>query len=682
MSLTPPFPSAPQVTPAAPAERVPRWLAPALGAPVPFGQYRAHLAQVALLAVLTALALDLVRVSGPLLDRAFTAGVVAAAGTAVITYALPGVLLAGVLVATRASRQPDALVRRALPAGVLALAVARLALQRADGDVRFVGGLVTVALAIGVLVLAVAALSRQADGGALSAAGVAIGTGLSLALQNLLRTWDPVWRHDLRGWAVVGTLTLGAAALAIVVARSAAAPTGPVRPGRLWALGPYLALAAMMLANASFLASQTGREQSFVWALWCLPVLLGSLAVTFLPRAPAAVLRWSWVGAAALPLAVAGALWSTGASASLALTVAITTAPVVLASALRRPPSDRPSDPAPSTLHLALTASAAGLGTILPLLGYQLDYDVPLGFPNALVIVATAVVLALAGWIRRPRARAETLAPVRLSAVTLVAALVALLLAVPALFTAPAVLPAALAPTTSLRLLDWNLHYGVSAEPGVELEQIAQVIERSGADVVTLQEVSRGWVMGGGADMATWLAGRLGMQVVFASAADRQFGNAILSRFAMSDVDRHQLPYGAGPQRRSAVSATVHLVDGTPVRVTSVHLQHRAENTPTRLDQLGVLLAAEPARGSAIVAGDLNAVPGRPEIDLVAGAGYRSAIDVAGNPTALTSPSADPVERIDWVFGHGLAFSDVAVLEAPYSDHLPVVATVTATSTR
>ncbi|WP_407344288.1 endonuclease/exonuclease/phosphatase family protein [Pengzhenrongella phosphoraccumulans] len=677
--MSPPFPPAPPVPPAAPDEPVPRWLAPALRPSPPFAQYRAHLTQVALLAVLTALTLDLVRASGPLLDRAFTAGVLAAAGTALLTYALPGALLGVLLVLTGAARRPDAAVRRALPAGVIALAVARLALQGAGGDARFVGGLVIVALAIAVLVLAVAALASQADGGALTAAGVAIGTGLSLALQTLLHTWDPVWRGDLSGWAVVSVLTLAAVALAVTVARSAAPPE-PVRPGRLWALGPYLALAAMMLANLSFLASQTTRELPIAGALWWIPVLFGSLAVRFLPRMPDVVLRWSWTCAVALPPAVAGTLWFTGVASSLALIVAIATAPVVLATALRCRPAPAPAPL--STRRLAVAASATGLGVILPLLGYQVDYDVPLGFPNALVIVATAVVLALAGWIGRPRATADALSPARLSAITLVAALVVLPLAVPALLAPPAPTTEARAPTSSLRLLDWNLHYGVSGEPGVELEEIAQVIEGSGADIVTLQEVSRGWVMGGGAEMATWLADRLGMQVVFAPAADRQFGNAILSRFTLSDVDRHPLPYGAGPQRRSAISATVHLADGAPVRVTSVHLQHRASNTPTRLDQLGVLLAAEPAQGSAVVAGDLNATPGSPEVDLVTGAGYRSAIDAAGEPAALTSPSADPVERIDWVFGHGVRFSDVAVLEVPWSDHLPVVATLTATATR
>ena len=82
----------------------------------------------------------------------------------------------------------------------------------------------------------------------------------------------------------------------------------------------------------------------------------------------------------------------------------------------------------------------------------------------------------------------------------------------------------------TLTLVDWNLHYGVSPLTAVDLEGIAQTIEAQDADVVTLQEVERGWIFGGGADMATWLSHRLGMTIQFAPAADRQFGNAVLAR--------------------------------------------------------------------------------------------------------------------------------------------------------
>ena len=143
------------------------------------------------------------------------------------------------------------------------------------------------------------------------------------------------------------------------------------------------------------------------------------------------------------------------------------------------------------------------------------------------------------------------------------------------------------------------------------------------------------------------------------------------------------LPYGSGPQQRAAISATVTLADGTGVLGTSVHLQHRDENTPTRLDELHALLAALPTGGPSVLAGDLNAEPGGREIDLLAGAGWSSAVDLVGDPAALTFPSDDPRIRIDWVLGQGMQPTRAGVLTDPRSsDHLPVVVTLVPTRER
>lgn len=116
-------------------------------------------------------------------------------------------------------------------------------------------------------------------------------------------------------------------------------------------------------------------------------------------------------------------------------------------------------------------------------------------------------------------------------------------------------------------------------------------------------------------------------------------------------------------------------VAGGPIRITSVHLQHREENTPTRLDQIATLLAAEGDAPLAVIAGDLNAEPGWPEIELLTrDNGWLSAQDVAGDPAALTSPSNDPQDRIDWVLGRGVTFLGAEVRgDAFSSDHLPLV---------
>ena len=123
-----------------------------------------------LVALLTLVTVDLVRSSGPLLDMAFSQGVATAAGSAIATYALPGLLVLVLLAARRVGPHGPLMV------GTFLLAAARLVAQALDGGARFGVGLATVALGVAVLTLGVAALAGRA-GGAAAASAVAAEIG-------------------------------------------------------------------------------------------------------------------------------------------------------------------------------------------------------------------------------------------------------------------------------------------------------------------------------------------------------------------------------------------------------------------------------------------------------------------------------------------------------------------------
>jgi endonuclease/exonuclease/phosphatase family metal-dependent hydrolase len=680
---------------------------------------RAALVPLLLVVTVTAIVVELVRSSGPLLDHAFSAGVVTVALTALATYAAPGVLV--VMIAARLE-----LTGKVVLLAVAALVVARLALQGLGaaiaggvdlGLVRYGVGLATVALGIGVLVLVAAFASGTptrdgtdldpapgTDGapepeparpegrlarGSLVALGVVLGALLAGALSAVLGTWDAYWRPDLAAWVLTGAVAVVAVACAWVLRGRAAWPGAR----GLWVLGPLVALAVQVLANPAFAASQAGVALPFAVAALAVAAVLAAWFVPWAGRSPRPGSPWVSptvlvAGVAVVFLAVPrlDGPGTVGGWALLVLLVLLVPAAArTLALALTR--AARPL----TWLRLAGAASVAGLTTAVPLLGYQLEYDVPLPVPHTLVPVAAALALALPAVVtglRTRRASAPTGDPAasgttpadasRVPALALGGAVAVLALVGVTQVHVPTTTSAvADYPVGELRLLDWNLHYGVSADPSVRLDEMVATIEASGADVVTLQEVSRGWVLGGGADMATYLARETGMRVVFVPAADRQFGNALLwdpLRGDLADVARHALPYGAGPQERSAISATLDAA-GVPVRVTSVHLQHREENTPTRLDQLETLLADEPVEGAYVLAGDLNAEPGWDEITFLEEQGLESGQDAAGDPDALTSPSAAPAHRIDWVFGSGdVTFRSVEVLDVTASDHRPLLA--------
>jgi endonuclease/exonuclease/phosphatase family metal-dependent hydrolase len=629
--------------------------------------------RVSLLALVTVLAIDVVRASGPVLDRAFTIGTVTVAVTALVTFLGAGVVAAAALLAT-GRRGPGTASGATVLAVVVAAGVARLVTQAVHDAARFGAGLVTTALVVAALVLTTTLVAGRPTGGRQAALGITLGTGLSAALQLTLGTWDPLWRGGVVGTGVAVVLVGLTVALAVVGRGWTAAG----RPRRTWVLGPAAALLLMVLANPAFAASQSGLPLIAAGAATVLAAA-GTVWVLLVPRVLVPAVRVA--AAVLLPVAVAVALLLTGPVALVAVVLAEAAAGVVLAAALS---ARRPAPP--GVPRTALATAAVGLGLVAVLLVYLLDYDVPLGVDNAWVVVLAAALVGAGGlrW-RTPEEQSagrdaeDAAPPLRANALRFLVlpSVVLLLLGWRASAVGPGTAVAVDREAGTMVVLDWNLHYGVAADTAVDLEQIARTIESEAPDVVMLQEVARGWVLGGGTDMATWLGHRLDMHVAFAPAADQQFGNVLLSRTPLRDVEVVELPYGAGPQQRSALTAVVDGPEGTPVRVTAVHLQHRDENTPTRLDQLATLEAALPDDGPSLLGGDLNAEPGSPEVQALADAGWTSAVDTAGDPDVLTHPSDDPTVRIDWLLGRGgVTFADTHVLDDTSSDHLAVVTVV------
>ncbi|GAA1433407.1 hypothetical protein GCM10009616_25310 [Microlunatus lacustris] len=627
-----------------------------------------------LVAVLTLLTLELVRFSGPLLDSTYgRGGPVVVAAIAVLTYSAPGPMAALLLATMRRSARPWV---GAVLLGTALLGLLRLTVQGLQGDARVVVGLVAVAVSVAVLVLAVSALVARPGGGRTAAGAVLSGAAASVGLQLVLGTWDAPWRQSVLGWSVAVVLVALSVLLGVQVRRGGS--TGPGRPVRsLWVLGPALALGAMMLANPAFAAAQSGLPLAAAGPVLGVGLLLGAALVTRRP-----VVRRPSAGAAAAMLVVATAVAlqvpGTSALAGALVLAALVTAQLSAALLVARawsPSGDlRRARPSRALVTTAGTACVVGLATIGPLLLFQLDYDVPLGFPNAVVVVVTAAAVAAAGLRRAGGGASTSDGPLGGRGEVLLGAGALLLLGTGLALDPWSPDRDVEDPAYTGRLVSWNLHYGVAPGGQVDLAAVARVIETQDPDVVLLQEVSRGWIQGGGVDMASWLAHRLDRSFVFAPAADGRFGNVILARGGLAEVRVLPLPFGAGPQRRSALTAVTRL-GSEPAAVTSLHLQHRSRNTPTRLAQLDTFLASATAPVQ-VVGGDLNAQPGSPEVRRLTGEGYVSAVDAIGDPGALTAPSTAPTRRIDWVFGRGTSFRSADVLAVVASDHLPLVVAV------
>lgn len=143
-----------------------------------------------------------------------------------------------------------------------------------------------------------------------------------------------------------------------------------------------------------------------------------------------------------------------------------------------------------------------------------------------------------------------------------------------------------------MRILSWNIQWGLGIDGRVDLARIASVAREFEADVLCLQEVALnhpGLPGGAAMNQAEWLGGLfLGYEAAFGVASDlpdgvggrRQFGNLILSRRPILQIFRHSLPWPADSavpsMQRAALEISVAAAEfpGAALRVMTTHLEY------------------------------------------------------------------------------------------------------------
>ena len=602
------------------------------------------------MAIVAAVLMQAVRVAFPLLyDVREDAG----ASTAVL-WAL-GAFVVGPLILSAAANR--------LPAGfrlaVLSLAGARLALQFLHPIPVWVGA---TAVAVGLTALILVVLPAR-SGGYGGDAGIAIvaGLGLDAAILGAFETWDPIWQDG------IAAVSVGVAvALAAAVTSTAARPEpagGSLDAWPMVLLGPFLLVHVLFVQNVAFATSETGAPIAGGAAFVLLGSVLGVLAATILvPRAHGV----AHVAAGVVLVASVGVLALVqGPSVALAQPIAGAAAGAVLALALCAPAHDGRASGAVPRLLWSVLGAGLFVGAAF---AYQIDIDVPLPVPRAMWPLAAAVVLASAS-VRRHR-------PAEVSAVPAVVPVIGAVV-VPLLLVVDGTRPDPVTASGTYRLLDWNIHTAVDGDGQIVLGELLHAIEAQAPDVVVLQEVGRGWPIAGQVDDLEWLARHLDMRYVWAPAADGQFGNAILSSHPI-ELDRVlRLPYGEGPQERSALGATI---GGDPsLFVVGVHLQH-GDRPATRTEQIEAVIGTWGDLDAWLMAGDLNMQPAEADASLLEEVGLSSVQDLIGDPDASTARDPlHPGDRVDWIWvtAETLEVSDFAIPRSEASDHLPLVVDVT-----
>jgi endonuclease/exonuclease/phosphatase family metal-dependent hydrolase len=512
--------------------------------------------------------------------------------------------------------------------------------------------------------------------------GLLLGLALDTTLYGVFGTYDVSWQTGwlpifitlilvLVQWVGLASIVKGSADAA-APARTAG-DISRLRSFTWLAIGPFLFLELEIFQNIAKLATATGWIQpvAYGWAVFAHLAGLGAVAF-FFSQIRRSIWPWALGSGMGLIIVLILPYYQAPSLTAALLLVGQVLLSILVAVIIIGVTGD--SEKAAKTSILIPN----GIGMVLFLVlvfGYYAVYDISLPYSNTILEPVAAGIVACC-------ALGASIAPQKNIPVThrawafLLATLILLIFPLLTLITWQT--PAAdTGEGLPIRIMTYNIHNGFNTDGYLGMEAIAQVIEKSEADIIALQEVSRGWVINGRLDMLTWLSQRLKMPYIFGPATGSLWGNAILSRYPITEYTYHELPPRDQPLLRSFIATTINVGRETQLYIIATHLHHINEDIDIRQLQAKTILDFWGSAGHTVLLGDLNADPDDPEMEMLRQGGFADAAVAAGVTPAYTSTSDNPERRIDYIWiSSDLRVSSVLVPVSKASDHLPVIAVI------
>ena len=331
---------------------------------------------------------------------------------------------------------------------------------------------------------------------------------------------------------------------------------------------------------------------------------------------------------------------------------------------------------------IARSTIANGLGKLVFVIlafVYYVTYDISFGF-NAHTLLPVLAVLITIGALLSSHGGSDSesgnpnYAPAKLGLAFILVPLVLSFFWISTVETTPS------ADNKTVKVMSYNLHNGVNTSGTLDLEALAKVIEESGADVVGLQEVSRGWLIWGSADMLTWLSQRLDMPYFYGPTGDAQWGNAILSKYPIVSAENILLDLPEDMEelllRRGYIKADIDVGGGT-LTLINTHYTHIGSHDTQREIQSSQIIEAWGKSATTVFMGDLNAEPDKNAIIMLVNAGL---IDIAAEigEQPINTYYSDDESQIDYIFvSDDLSYVNFNIPQTNASDHYPLVVTIT-----
>ena len=227
--------------------------------------------------------------------------------------------------------------------------------------------------------------------------------------------------------------------------------------------------------------------------------------------------------------------------------------------------------------------------------------------------------------------------------------------------------------------MTYNIHVGVGMDKKLDLQRIADVINKEKPDLVGLQEVDRGVKRTEGKDEIVELAAMTRMDYAFAHNLDYQggqYGVAILSRYLLKNVDHRMFENKREAERRGMLRVEVE-IDGKVVNFVTTHLDYQFEDGRV-FETEQMLKFLEPVKGPLIVVADLNDEPTGAAYKLMDELFDDAWLVAKAKGDGFSYPADKPIKRIDHIFyrPETARAKKSWVVTTLASDHLPVMAEV------
>src|SRR5258705_4954342 len=238
-------------------------------------------------------------------------------------------------------------------------------------------------------------------------------------------------------------------------------------------------------------------------------------------------------------------------------------------------------------------------------------------------------------------------------------------------------IPSAQAKKT-LRLMTYNIHTGVGMDKKLDLQRIADVINKERPDLVGLQEVDRGVKRTEGKDEIVELARMTRMDYAFAHNLDfqgGQYGVAILSRSLIRNIDHRMFENKREAERRGMLRVEVE-IEGHSLNFVTTHLDYQYEDGRLFETEQMLEFLAE-VKGPLIVVADLNDEPVGSAYQLMVTKFSDAWISSRARRDGFSYPADKPLKRIDHIFYRktdDVRARKAWVVDTLASDHVPVVA--------